>query len=275
VEFRLGVRNVYRFAVALCAAGAFVCSGAATYGAETFQLTRTTPLRIMALGDSITAGVGANGSIVEDGGYRGPLAALLARAGYHLTFVGSRSDYSKAINEKAHEGWPGFVLRSFPSDPGPGQLYGPLVRRALNAADPDIVLLMAGTNDMLRLEKHAAGYTLPNILTSMDMLLAEIFAAKPNVYVIVAPVVDSPKIEPCVLETFAGAPGCGSSTENLQTIVTAYAQRGFHVTLAADMSTAVPRDSAHFPDGIHPCGAGGYAAVAGVWLRAIEVVTRS
>jgi hypothetical protein len=47
------------------------------------------------------------------------------------------------------------------------------------------------------------------------------------------------------------------------------------VTLAADMSTAVPRDSAHFPDGIHPCGAGGYAAVAGVWLRAIEVVTRS
>ena len=30
------------------------------------------------------------------------------------------------------------------------------------------------------------------------------------------------------------------------------------------MADAVPRDRDHFPDGIHPCGAGGYAAVADV-----------
>jgi lysophospholipase L1-like esterase len=228
----------------------------------------------MALGDSITAGVGANGSPADYGGYRGPLATLLAHDGYRSVFVGTRSDFSKAIDEKSHEGWPGYVLRSFPSDPGPGQLYGAVVRKAMAEDDPDVVLLMAGTNDMLRLERHASGYTLPNILTSMDMLLAQIFDAKPNVYVIVAPVVDSPKIESCVLETFAGPAECGSSNASLKTIVAAYAKHGYRVSLAGGMSTAVPRDSAHFPDGIHPCGAGGYAAIAGVWLQAIENITR-
>ncbi len=228
----------------------------------------------MALGDSITAGVGAFGTAGSEGGYRGPLGSLLQQSGYHATFVGSRSDFSDAIEEKRHEGWPGYVLRSFPSDPGPGQLYGSLLRKAMASDDPDVVLLMAGTNDMLRLEQHDAGYTLTNIVASMDLVLGQIFAAKPDVYVIVAPVVDSPKVEPCVLQAFAGAKTCGAPAPSLKSIVTAYANRGMHVTLASAMATAVPRDSAHFPDGIHPCGAGGYAAIAGVWLSAIESITQ-
>jgi hypothetical protein len=39
------------------------------------------------------------------------------------------------------------------------------------------------------------------------------------------------------------------------------------------MAGAVPRDRDHFPDGIHPCGAGGYAAVASAWFKAISAVT--
>ena len=124
-------------------------------------LAKADTIRVMALGDSITAGVGAHGSRVKDGGYRGALASLLQREGYHVNFVGSRTDYSDAIDERAHEGWPGYVLRSFPSDPGPGQLYGALVKSAIAKDDPDVILLMAGTNDLLRLEKHNAGYTLP------------------------------------------------------------------------------------------------------------------
>jgi lysophospholipase L1-like esterase len=238
-------------------------------------LSKGEPLRIMALGDSITAGVGAFGSASSEGGYRGPLGSLLQERGYRVTFVGSRSDFSGAIEGKRHEGWPGYVLRSFPSDPGPGQLYGSLVRNAMLADDPNVVLLMAGTNDMLRLEKHEAGYTIQNILASMDLVLKEIFEAKPGVYVIVAPVVDSPKVDACVLEAFAGSKPCGEAVPGLNSIVAAYAKRGLHISLASAMATVVPRDSAHFPDGIHPCGDGGYAAVAGVWLSAIENITQS
>jgi lysophospholipase L1-like esterase len=228
----------------------------------------------MALGDSITAGVGADGSRASDGGYRGALADRLTRSGYRVTFVGTRSDYSEALTQRAHEGWPGYVLRSFPSDPGPGQLLGALTRKAMEAGNPDIVLLMAGTNDLLRLQKQAEGYTLANILQSIDLEIGEIVSLKPNAFVIVAPVVDSPKIDDCPLEIFAGRAGCGTPEESLGTIVDAYVERGYRVSFAPTMATAVPRDTTHFPDGIHPSGPGGYDAVANVWLHAIAAITR-
>jgi lysophospholipase L1-like esterase len=240
------------------------------------QLARTSVMRVMALGDSITAGVGAFGSRIDEGGYRGALAKLLAKNGYRVKFVGSRSDYSADIDDRAHEGWPGYVLRSFPSDPGPGQLYGALVRKAIARNKPDLILLMAGTNDLLRLEKRDGGYTLANITHSMDLLLAEIFKQKPNVRVIVAPVVASPLLDVCTLAHFDGDDAaCGpSAAENLSTLVRDYAGRGFQISLARAMADAVPRDRDHFPDGIHPCGAGGYAAVASAWYRAISAVTQ-
>lgn len=239
------------------------------------KLGRNTVLRVMALGDSITAGVGAFGSRIDDGGYRGALAKLLAKNGYRVKFVGSRSDYSAAIDDRAHEGWPGYVLRSFPSDPGPGQLYGALVRKAIRQNNPDLILLMAGTNDLLRLEKRDGGYTLANIAHSMDLLLGEIFKQKPNVRVIVAPVVASPLVDVCTLAHFDGDDSaCGPAvTENLATLAAAYSSRGFQISLARAMAGAVPRDRDHFPDGIHPCGAGGYAAVASAWYQAISAVT--
>jgi lysophospholipase L1-like esterase len=237
-------------------------------------ISKAGPLRVMALGDSITAGVGAGGARAENGGYRGALAARLLSSGYHVTFVGSRSDYSAEITDRAHEGWPGYVVRSFPSDPGPGELIGSVTRRAMQTDDPDVVLLMAGPNDLLRLEKRAPGYTLPSILQSIDLLLDQIVTAKPNVFVIVAPVVESPKIDTCALRAFAGRAGCGDVNESLKTIVDSYVQRGYRVSLAAGMATAVPRDAAHFPDGIHPSGTGGYALVADVWLHAIEDITQ-
>ena len=236
-------------------------------------ISKADAVRVMALGDSITAGVGAGGARAEDGGYRGLLAARLERSGYHVTFVGSRTDYSAEIPNRAHEGWPGYVVRSFPSDPGPGQLIGPLTRRAMQANDPDVVLLMAGTNDLLRFERRAPGYTLPAILQSVDLLLDQIVTAKPNVFVIVAPVVESPKIDACALRAFAGRASCNDINDSLKTIVDTYVQRGYRVSFAAEMATAVPRDAAHFPDGIHPSGTGGYALVADAWLHAIEEIT--
>ncbi len=269
-----------RTIVALFAAAALLLGatkpGAATdvRGSAPMMISREAPVRIMALGDSITAGVGPNGIRADDGGYRGTLESMLADAGYHAHFVGSRTDYSAALSERGHEGWPGYVLRSFPADPGPGQLYGPVVADAIHAADPDVILLMAGTNDLLRSTRGVPGYTVPTIVHSMDLVLREIFRTKPGVEVIVAPVVASPRIDACDLAKFNGDNLCGpAGPESLKSLVAAYARRGFHITLAARMARAVPRDDDHFPDGIHPCGDGGYAAVARAWFSAIKAIT--
>jgi lysophospholipase L1-like esterase len=253
---------------------ALAVSSAGTTSASETLLSRATTIRIMALGDSITAGIIGGSSPVTTGGYRGVLAALLAKQGYHAEFVGTRDDYSAAIAERSHEGWPGYVLRSYPSDPGPGQLYGPLVRSALQSDEPDVVLLMAGTNDLIREQRGNIGYTLDNVINSMDLVLDEIFAERPTVRVIVAPVVASPVIDACTIARFNGETACGQPpARNLASLVAAYAQRGYRITLATEMADAVPRDALHFPDGIHPGGGGGYAAIAGAWLDAIQLVT--
>jgi len=222
------------------------------------------PLRVMALGDSITAGVSAGGGISTDGGYRGTLGTLLARNGIHAEFVGTRHDYSAAIPNRAHDGWPGYVLRSFPADPGPGQLYGALTRNAMMREKPDVILLMAGTNDLIRLTRHVEGYTMPHVLESMNLLLGEIFSIDPRVRVIVAPVVASPIVSTSDLAAF---------NDGLRPIVASYVVRGDRISLAAEMADAVPRDSIHFPDTIHPSGGDGYGDVARVWLGAIEQVS--
>ncbi len=230
------------------------------------------PLRIMALGDSITAGVGAGGVDTGSGGYRAELQQLLDAAGYRYTMTGSRSDYSAHVRLRAHEGWPGYVLRSFPSDRAP-QLYGVVTHAAVTSYDPDVILLMAGTNDLLRLAADRPGYTLGNIVESMNVLLAQVFALKPGVRVIVAGVVDSPLVRACDVARFNGIPtrSCADAGgRSVRTVVAEYRARGFNIAFAPGMSDAVPRDEAHFPDGIHPSGPGGYDAVARVWMQALE-----
>ena len=245
-----GVFSLAAFLVALATVGSLVKLAVAD-----------APLRIMALGDSITAGVGAGGSASTEGGYRGALGTMLSHNGISAEFVGTRRDYSAAIPNREHDGWPGYVLRSFPADPGPGQLYGALTRNALTREKPDVILLMAGTNDLIRLTHHVPGYTMPNVLESMNLLLGEIFSLEPDVRVIVAPVVASPIISTSDLAAF---------NSGLAPIVASYAIHGAHITLATAMADAVPRDSIHFPDTIHPSGGDGYGDVARAWLAALE-----
>ncbi len=262
----------------LCATLAFVLAGAV--GARAAEppagqswLARAQPIRIMALGDSITAGVGKNGVDLGTGGYRAELVRLLESQGFDFTMIGSRSDYSARLTERGHEGWPGYVIRSYPSAPA-HQLSGALTREALEAYEPDVILLMAGTNDLLRATRHKRGYTVANTLDALDALLAEITEIEPNATVLVAGVVDSPKIARCDVAAFDGTAACGAPpARSVPTIVASYAARGFRVALASEMAGAVARDAAHFPDGIHPSGADGYLAVAKAWVAALDEIT--
>lgn len=217
-------------------------------------------ITIMELGDSITAGVAARGVDNGEGGYRLPLARRLKAAGYLVTMVGERSDFSGRLAIGKHEGWPGYVLRSYPSDPAP-QLYGELTHRAISTYRPSIVLLMAGTNDLLRYARHARGYSLPHIDHSLDLEIKQIVTLDPSSRVIVAPVVDSPRVPRRAVTAFA---------HHAAVISAKYRARGYRVELAIGMDNAVPRNAHYFPDGIHPSGADGYARIASVWHSAID-----
>ena len=225
-------------------------------------VAQTAPLSVMPLGDSITAGVGPNGVALQDGGYRLALEHALTESGYRVQMVGERTDFSADLGDPHHEGWPGYVLRSLPSDPAP-QLYGDVTNRAITTYRPQIVLLMAGTNDLLRYAHRSAGYTLPEIAHSLDLEIGQILTLDPSVRLIVAPVVDSPRVPHAAIVSFSGA---------VRTLVERYQAQGYHIDEAAGMDGAVPRGKDYFPDGIHPSGKGGYALIAGVWYRSMGEV---
>ncbi|MBV8366533.1 MAG: hypothetical protein JO194_08520 [Candidatus Eremiobacteraeota bacterium] len=221
----------------------------------------------MALGDSITAGV--NVVAPADGGYRRKLSALLTAHDYHVVFVGSRNDFSAGLAQPWHEGWPGYVIKAYPSAPI-GQLSGQIAAGAISMDKPDVILLMIGTNDLLRAQAGYAGYSEPAAERNMGALLNEIFAAKPDVRVIVAGIVDSPRLTQCSVDQFdTGSSLCGPSAGGLPALVKRFQARGKSIWLASGMNRALPRTAAYFPDGLHPDDAG-YDAMAQVWFRAFQ-----
>ncbi|WP_049657678.1 FG-GAP-like repeat-containing protein [Kitasatospora sp. MY 5-36] len=121
-------------------------------------------LRVMPLGDSITAGYRST----TDAGYRGPLADLVAQQNrYTVDLVGSRGN--GAVLDPDNEGHSGSMVNDL--------LAG--VDGWLAAAQPDVVLLHIGINDLDRGtdKAHAADRT--------SALIDRILADRPGVTVLV------------------------------------------------------------------------------------------
>jgi lysophospholipase L1-like esterase len=94
---------------------------------------RNVPLRVLSLGDSITHGRGSK----DLEGYR-DLFVELAEQGGPLQMIGSlESSGDLPQNDSHHDGWDGYTINA-------------ISQRADNAlkAKPNLVLLLAGTNNM-------------------------------------------------------------------------------------------------------------------------------
>ena len=106
-------------------------------------------IRIMPAGDSITFGMG------DTGGYRKYLDYFLKEKGYNnFDFVGPEGKNSATFNyngksvtyDDNHAGYSGYTIKQ---NSGFGSLYDVLKQKnAIKQAQPDIVLLIIGTNDM-------------------------------------------------------------------------------------------------------------------------------
>lgn len=110
-------------------------------------------IRIMPIGDSITFGLG------EDGGYRKYLDYTLRTKGIDFDMVGPEGKNNDSFNYNGqycqydgnHAGYSGFTIKQqypIPSWGENGLLERLQKKDAVKQAQPDVVLLIIGTNDM-------------------------------------------------------------------------------------------------------------------------------
>jgi acyl-CoA thioesterase I len=198
-------------------------------------------LRVMPLGASSTVGKGSP----ETAGYRGPLQALLARDGLTVDMVGSQREGPASVPDRDHEGYGGLTLEDM----------RPQVAEWVRRADPDVVLLHAGTNDLLK------GRSPAESARHLEGVLSEI-AAVSDAHVIVAG----------VWAPLGGDLRDRAEFNRLSGVVVAGLQQRGRSMRYADTSDLLDADE--LADGLHP-NAVGYRMIAAMWERQIlDVIGR-
>lgn len=144
------------------------------------------PLKIMALGDSITEGLY----------YRSPLQVRLAASACRVDFVGSQKVPTSpvALFDPDHEGRGG--LRADQIADG--------ARAWAAAAAPDMVLLHVGTNDFYQ------DQDVSSTVADVKRIIAEVKAARPQARLFVAQIIPGGGIEKKVMELNAGVAALAS-----------------------------------------------------------------
>ncbi len=190
--------------------------------------TATAPTRIMPLGDSLTSGYRV------PGGYRKPLHAGLTAAGWSLDLVGSLSGEVEGLPDPDHEGHNTFLI---------DELL-PVAAEMVPRYEPDIVLLLIGTNDVVSQED----------LDGAPQRLAGLLALLEGRQVLVG-----------TLPPVANAP----AEERIQ----AYNAALVEVVEVAGMSVVdlhAAMTDEQLIDAVHP-DEDGYAAMAAAWLAALTM----
>lgn len=176
------------------------------------------PVRILALGDSITAGIGDPAG----GGYRCLLKSYLTAQGIASDFVGSLS--SGPCGDTQHEGHSGWTT---------DQILDIAADR-VTTYQPDVVVLMIGTND-LKPENKA---TVSGLNDRLAAIIDAIHGARPEALVVVCTIPAYPAADQVIWRAYRGD------------VPTIAMQHGAHT---AYVNNVQARELA---DGVHPkpCG---------------------
>jgi len=189
-------------------------------------------LRLLPLGDSITFGLESS----DGNGYRSTLHNFLS-AGNTVDFIGSLKSGTMADNDnEGHSGATIVQIQNFSTN-----------AKALPAR-PNVVLLMAGTNDVF-------GGSISTGPSRLSTLIDSIFKACPDAALVVATLTPLPSGQAAV------------DTYN-QAVTSLVAQRkaaGQHILLASMASVL----SSDLVDGVHPTDAG-YVKMANAWFPVIQ-----
>jgi lysophospholipase L1-like esterase len=199
---------------------------------------RVDALRVMPLGDSISTGVG----MPEYGGYRVELWNKAVTDGLAIDFVGSQTDGPATLPDRQHEGHSGARIDGISAG----------VNSWLTNSNPDVVLLLIGTNDIWQ------NTDLQNAPARLGALIDQILSRKPGVAIVVSSIprwsdsVQNAK----VIAYNAAIPGIVSERQALG-----------HRVLYVDSYEALMLSD--LQDGVHP-NETGYAKMAEVWYAALR-----
>jgi hypothetical protein len=223
-------------------------------------MSAAAPLKIMPLGDSITYGVS------YDGGYRVELFKDFGSDPNKVVFVGSQTNGStylptSPVNETHHEGHSGWTIKNSP-ELGRSGLYESTAGW-LNTYNPDLILLMIGTNDV---NKNYQVSTAPDRL---DQLISLIFQTKPKVNLIVGnltPIDDA-------VNQYA-SDGQSNPRVNAFNLTVPGIVQHHHDDLGqnvyfCDIHSRLALNDLY--DGLHP-NAGGYNKMGDAWYAAIQAI---
>jgi lysophospholipase L1-like esterase len=232
------------------------------------NFSAATPLKVMAVGDSITDDCSINGA------WRQYLQPLLETNGYPFTFLGRfSSTTSRTFTKVKHEGIcgaviaaPGLMTSPVHNYAGPDTYIQKTLMDALVTNTPDLVLIFIGVNDIGRGRNPYLVAT-----NHLPTLLDSIFAKLPAANIIVT--------KPTTLQSAAiGTPLYSSFATNVpiyntvvQSLINARRAQGQNVFLA-DLFSVVNGATMMQSDHLHP-NAAGLNAIAKEWLFRIEAVT--
>jgi lysophospholipase L1-like esterase len=214
--------------------------------------------RVLPLGDSITYGLGST----LGGGYRVPLFAAAVAGGLHLGFVGSQANGPAVVSgepfPRSHDGYIGYTIEAGGGRRG----LAPVVYNIVRGAQPHVILLMIGVNDV------GLGLgTGPEIAGRLGAMLETVFMVAPAATVLVA------QITPNTVT--AEAPLLDAYNLALLDVAAQQVNEGHHVQIVDvhDAFTARADWPSLLSDGVHPNDAG-YVVMGDAWFAALGPLLR-
>lgn len=197
------------------------------------------PVRIMAVGDSITAGADFFSN------YRYPLWEKLFAAGYVVEFTGTQRSETR-VGPLAHEGYGGknteFLAATVPAH--------------FREHPADIVLLHSGHNHTVEEQP------VPGIVAATENLIAELRAVNPRMTVLLAQVIPAGK-----LPKYAYLPDLNAALAQLAARLDRPGQR----VVLVDQATGFDWTTDTVADKVHP-NAAGAEKMASAWFEALTKV---
>ena len=225
-------------------------------------VSKTDKIKIMPAGDSITFGMG------DDGGYRKFLDYFLKEKGYtNVDFVGPEGSNSASFSyngktvtyDDNHAGYSGYTIKQHAGGwSNNSGLYETLKNNdAVKKADPDIILLIIGTNDMTA--NRSMSECEDDLHTLLDYMLGDM-SSDGMIFLSTIP----------ELSAFGG----GDNTQKIanynslvKKVAQEYSNSGKHVTFA-DIHGCL-NGTADLGDGIHP-NKTGYEKMGKYWAGVID-----
>ena len=196
---------------------------------------------VMPLGDSITDGYGI------PGGYRIDLWRSLEDSGIDVDFVGSLRNGPRSLADRDHEGHTGWRIDEIQAS----------IDGWIRTYRPDVVLLLIGTNDILR---H---YRVPSAPKRLGSLIDRIYALRPVTKILVSTIPRTPNMT-------ANAEIASYNAAVREVVRTRATARG-SIWFVDGGGRLMPADLA---DGLHP-NASGYRKLAQAWHAALVRVLAS